>query len=236
MARKDKRYRQVVAGTNLRNEYSLDEALELVKKFATAKFPETVEAAIRLGVDPRHGDQMVRGTVSLPHGTGKVRRVAVFARGEKAQEAEQAGADTVGADELITQIQQGWREFDLLLATPDLMPQVGRALGRALGPRMPSPRNGTVTDNIGAVVREIKSASRAEFRVERAGIVHVPIGKVTYETEKLRENFLALLHALLRARPSAAKGRYLRSISLASSMGPGIKVDPQQAQASAERS
>lgn len=235
MAEQSKRYRASVQDLDLTTAYPVEEALEMVRKAATARFPESVEVAIRLGVDPRHGDQMVRGTVTLPHGTGKVRRVAVFAKGEKAQEAEAAGADVVGAEDLITRIQQGWREFDILLATPDMMPQIGRVLGRTLGPRMPSPRNGTVTENIGSIVREIKSAARAEFRVERAGIVHVAIGKVTYTTEQLAENFFALLTALLRARPSAAKGRYLKSISVSSTMGPGVTIDPAAAQATAEK-
>jgi large subunit ribosomal protein L1 len=235
MATHGKRYNAAAAGVDTKAIYDVEEAIELVKKTATAKFVETVDAAIRLGVDPRHGDQMVRGTTNLPHGTGKVRRVAVFAKGEKAAEAEAAGADTVGAEELITQIQQGWRDFDILLATPDMMGAVGRVLGRTLGPRMPSPRSGTVTQDIGRVVKDIKSASRVEYRVEKAGIIHMPIGKVNFTTEQLVQNFSVLLNALLKARPSAAKGRYLKAITIASTMGPGFDVDVQKAQSLAEK-
>lgn len=235
MPKHSKRYLQTLDGLDTRAQYDVAEAIELVKKTATARFPETVDVAIRLGVDPRHGDQMVRGTTNLPHGTGKVRRVAVFAKGEKAEEARAAGADVVGAEDLIEKIQQGWRDFDVLLATPDMMAAVGRALGRTLGPRMPSPRSGTVTNDMGRVVRDIKSAARVEYRVERAGIVHLPIGKVTFPTEHLVENFATLLNALLKARPPAAKGRYLRGITVSSTMGPGFKVDVQKAQALAER-
>jgi large subunit ribosomal protein L1 len=235
MATHGKRYNAAAQGVDLDGVYEIREALELVKKAATAKFPETVDVAIRLGVDPRHGDQMVRGTTNLPHGTGRNRRVAVFAKGEKAAEAEAAGADVVGAEELISQIQGGWREFDLLLATPDMMGNVGRVLGRTLGPRMPSPRSGTVTNDIGRVVKDIKSASRVEYRVEKAGIVHLPIGKVNFETDQLLENFAVLLGALLKARPAAAKGRYLKGITVSSTMGPGFQVDFQKAQADAER-
>jgi large subunit ribosomal protein L1 len=235
MADHGKRYNALVKDVDLKEVHDVADAIELAKKAASTKFVETVDVAVRLGVDPRHGDQMVRGTTNLPHGTGKVRRVAVFAKGEKATEAEAAGADTVGAEELIAQIQGGWREFDLLLATPDMMAAVGRALGRALGPRMPSPRSGTVTNDIGRVVKEIKSASRVEYRVEKAGIVHAPIGKANFSTEQLHENFNVLLNALIKARPSAAKGRYLRSITVSATMGPGYKVDTQKAMAGAEK-
>ncbi|MCC2671332.1 MAG: rplA, partial [Armatimonadetes bacterium] len=216
MPKHSKRYNEVARGLDTKAIYDVAEAIEMVKKTSNAKFVETVDVAIRLGVDPRHGDQMVRGTTNLPHGTGKVRRVAVFAKGEKAAEAEAAGADTVGAEDLITQIQQGWRDFDILLATPDMMGAVGRALGRTLGPRMPSPRSGTVTNDIGRVVKDIKSASRVEYRVEKAGIIHMPIGKVNFTAEQLQENFTVLLNALLKARPSAAKGRYLKAITMSS--------------------
>lgn len=235
MATHGKRYNAAVQGIDLDGVYEVREALELVKKTATAKFPETVDVAVRLGVDPRHGDQMVRGTTNLPHGTGRNRKVAVFAKGEKAAEAEAAGADVVGAEELIQQIQGGWRDFDILLATPDMMGNVGRVLGRTLGPRMPSPRSGTVTNDIGRVVKDIKSASRVEYRVEKAGIVHLPIGKVNFETDQLVENFNVLLNALIKARPAAAKGRYLKGITVSSTMGPGFQVDVQKAQADAER-
>lgn len=235
MATHGKRYNAAAAGVDTKGVYDVREALELVKKTATAKFPETVDLAVRLGVDPRHGDQMVRGTTNLPHGTGRNRRVAVFAKGEKAQEASDAGADTVGAEELIQQIAGGWREFDILLATPDMMGAVGRTLGRTLGPRMPSPRSGTVTNDIGRVVKDIKSASRVEYRVEKAGIVHLPIGRVTFELDQLEENFNVLLSALIKARPAAAKGRYLKGITVSSTMGPGFQIDVQRAQAQAER-
>lgn len=236
MAKHGKRYEAAVDGLELKDLVELPQALELVKKTATAKFPETVDIAVRLGVDPRHGDQVVRGTTNLPHGTGKVRRVAVFAKGEKAHEAETAGADVVGAEDLITRIQQGWREFDLLLATPDMMAAIGKALGRTLGPRMPSPRSGTVTQDIGRVVKEIKSAARVEYRVDKAGIIHAPVGKANFPLEQLQENILALLSALIKARPTAAKGRYIRGITLSSTMGPSFRVDPQKAQSLAEKS
>lgn len=235
MPKHSKRYNEVVRGVDTKAVYDVAEAIELVKKTATAKFVETVDVAVRLGVDPRHGDQMVRGTTNLPHGTGKVRRVAVFAKGERAAEAEAAGADTVGAEDLIQQIQQGWRDFDILLATPDMMAAVGRVLGRTLGPRMPSPRSGTVTNDIGRVVKDIKSASRVEYRVEKAGIIHMPIGKVNFTSEQLVENFTVLLNALLKARPAAAKGRYLKGITVSSTMGPGFEVDTQRAQSMAEK-
>jgi large subunit ribosomal protein L1 len=210
------------------------DALTRVKEAASAKFDETVDVAVRLGVDPRHGDQMVRGTTTLPHGTGKVRRVAVFAKGEKAQQATDAGADVVGAEDLVAQIQGGWREFDILVATPDMMPIVGK-LGRTLGPRMPNPKAGTVTQDVDKVIREIKSASRAEYRVDKAGIIHMAIGKVSFSVEQLSDNLGALLSALLKAKPTAAKGRYLKKITVSSTMGPGVNVDVQKAQALAER-
>jgi large subunit ribosomal protein L1 len=235
MAKHSKRYNALTEGVDSKAVYELVEAIEMAKKTASAKFPETIDVAIRLGVDPRHGDQMVRGTTNLPHGTGRVRKVAVFAKGELAEAAQAAGADVVGAEELITQIQQGWRDFDILLATPDMMGQVGRALGRTLGPRMPSPRAGTVTNDIGRVVRDIKSASRVEYRVEKAGIIHMPIGKVSFTTEQLVENFSVLLGALLKARPGAAKGRYLRGISVSATMGPSFRIDAQRAQSVAEK-
>jgi len=211
-----------------------EEAIALVKKMASAKFDETVDVAVRLGVDPRHGDQMVRGVTNLPHGTGKGRKVAVFAKGEKADDATAAGADTVGAEDLVQRIQQGWREFDLVLATPDMMPVVGK-LGPVLRQQMPSQKAGTVTADIGRVVKEIKSASRIEFRVDKAGIIHAPIGKASFGEEQLMENFCALISALLKVRPSAAKGRYLRKISLSSTMGPGVEIDSQRAQSIAEK-
>jgi len=201
-----------------------------VKAVARAKFDETVEAALRLAVDPKHADQVVRGTVVLPHGTGRAVRVLVFAKGDKAKEAEAAGADYVGAEDLIQRIQQeGWTEFDVAVATPDLMGQVGR-LGRILGPRglMPNPKAGTVTFDVGRAVREIK-AGKIEFRVDKAGIVHAPIGKASFSEQALLENFAALLDAVVRARPAAVKGQYIRSIALSPTMGPSVRVDPARA-------
>ncbi len=235
MPQHSQRYNEMVRDLDQRAALDPAEAIEMVKKTANAKFTETVDIAVRLGVDPRHGDQMVRGTTNLPHGTGKVRRVACFAKGEPAAEAEAAGADRVGAEDLIAEIQKGWREFDVLVATPDMMAAVGRALGRTLGPRMPSPRSGTVTNDIGRVIKDIKGATRVEYRVEKAGIVHTPIGKVSFTREQLMENFEALLNALLKARPAAAKGRYLKGITVSSTMGPGFRIDTQRAQQMAER-
>jgi len=212
-----------------------EEAIGLVKKLANTKFDETIDAAIRLGVDPKHGDQMVRGVTTLPHGTGKSRKVAVFAKGEKADEATAAGADVVGAEDLMQRIQQGWRDFDMVLATPDMMPVVGK-LGPILRQQMPSQKAGTVSQDIGRVIKEIKTASRVEFRVDKAGIIHVPVGKASFSQEQLMQNFFALVSALLKARPSAAKGRYLRKISLSSTMGPSVEVDSQKAQSIAEKS
>jgi large subunit ribosomal protein L1 len=201
------------------------EAIDLVKSLAPAKFDETVELAIRLGVDPRKADQMVRGTVALPAGTGKEVRVAVFAAGDAAAEARAAGADVVGADDLAEQIQGGQMNFDVAIATPDMMPLVGR-LGRVLGPRglMPNPKTGTVTQEVGRAVTEFKGG-RVEYRTDRYGNVHVPIGKVSFDPEKLHENLQAVVEELQRAKPAAAKGRYFRKIGLASTMGPGVKID-----------
>ena len=206
--------------------YPLTEACDLVKDAAFAKFDESVDIAVRLGVNPKHADQMVRGATVLPHGIGKTIRVLVFAKGEKALEAEAAGADFVGADELVAKVQEGWLDFDTVVATPDMMGQVGR-LGRVLGPRglMPNPKVGTVTFDVTKAVTEVK-AGKVEFRVERAGIVHVPVGKRSFESQKLVENARALLDALLRAKPASAKGTYLRSITLSSTMGRGVRVDP----------
>jgi len=202
------------------------EALELVKKLASAKFDETVEVSLRLGVDPRHADQQVRGAVVLPGGLGKHVRVAVFAKGDKAKEAEAAGADFVGAEDLVTRIQEGWLDFDVAIATPDMMGMVGK-LGRVLGPRglMPNPKTGTVTFDLTNAVRETK-AGKVEYRTDKAGIVAAPIGKVSFEADRLGINFKALMDAIMRAKPSAAKGVYLKSITLSSTMGPGVKINP----------
>ncbi|OFX17297.1 MAG: 50S ribosomal protein L1 [Armatimonadetes bacterium RBG_16_58_9] len=200
------------------------EAVDLVKNAASAKFDETVDVAVKLGVDPRHGDQMVRGNTTLPHGTGKVRKVAVITKGDAASEAEEAGADRVGGEDLVKEIQGGWMDFDVLLCTPDVMNWVGK-LGSVLRAKMPSKKAGTVAPDIGRVVREIKTASRVEYRVEKAGIVHVPIGKVSFTVDQLTENFAALVDALVKAKPSGAKGRYLERITVSSTMGPGVDVD-----------
>ncbi len=206
--------------------YTIDEAIKLVKGCKTAKFDESVDAAVRLGVDPRHADQMVRGAVVLPNGTGKTMRVAVFAKGPKAEEAKAAGADVVGADDLHDRIaNEGFMDFDKVIATPDMMGIVGR-LGRVLGPRglMPNPKVGTVTMDVAKAVNEAKGG-KIEFRVEKAGIIHAPIGKVSFETEKLEENLRTLMDALMRAKPSAAKGTYVQSVTVSSTMGPGVKVE-----------
>ena len=209
-------------------EHGVEEAMEILGKLPHGKFDETVDLSLRLGVDPKHADQMVRGAVVLPHGIGKAVRVAVFAKGEKEREAREAGADVVGAEDLVERVQGGWLEFDSAIATPDLMGQVGR-LGKVLGPRglMPNPKLGTVTFDIGRAVREAK-AGKVEFRVDKAGNVHVPVGKRSFSKEQISANALALLEAIVRAKPAAAKGQYLRTITVSSTMGPGIKVDVQR--------
>ena len=206
--------------------YPVEEALEIIKKLPAAKFDESVDMSLRLGVDPKHADQMVRGAIVLPHGIGKTVRVAVFAKGEKEREAREAGADVVGAEDLVERIQGGWMEFDSTVATPDLMGQVGK-LGKVLGPRglMPNPKLGTVTFDVARAVREVK-AGKVEFRVDKAGNVHVPVGKKSFAEPHLIANALALLEAIVRAKPAAAKGQYLRSVTLSSTMGPGIHLDP----------
>jgi large subunit ribosomal protein L1 len=206
--------------------YPPTEAVDLVKSLATHNFDETVEAAFRLGVDPRKADQMIRGTVSLPKGTGKDVRVAVFAEGDAAREAEEAGADVVGSDDLVAQIEKGFLDFDVAIATPDMMPKVGK-LGRTLGPRnlMPNPKAGTVTSEVGKTVGEFK-AGKVEYRTDRYGNVHVPIGKASFDSGDLMTNYQAVLDEVLRAKPASAKGRYLKGVALSSSMGPGVRVDP----------
>jgi large subunit ribosomal protein L1 len=226
--KRGKRYLDLVKRYDRNALYSPSEAIELVKALASAKFDETVELAVKLGIDPRKSDQHVRGSLSLPHGSGKNVRVAVFAAGPAAQEAREAGADVVGADDLVERIQKdGFLDFDVAIATPDLMPQVSR-LGRILGPRglMPNPKAGTVTTDVGRAVREFK-AGRVEYRSDsRTGCVHVPIGKVSFSTRALLENFKAVMDELQRARPPAVKGRFLRTVTLSSTMGPGVRVDP----------
>ena len=203
----------------------LEEAVPLVQKLKYAKFDETVEMTFRLGVDPKHADQMVRGTVVLPHGLGKTKKVLVIAGGEKQKEAMEAGADTVGGEELVEKIQGGWMDFEAVVATPDMMRAVGK-LGKVLGPRglMPNPKTGTVTQDIGKAVREIK-AGKVEFRVDKTGIVHAPVGKVSFATPALIENAKALVDSIIKAKPAAAKGKYVKSVTLCSTMGPGIRVD-----------
>lgn len=205
--------------------YPLQAALPLVQKLSSAKFDETVEISLRLGVDPRHADQMVRGTVVLPHGLGKSKKVCVIASGEKQKEAEQAGAEHVGGEELVGKIQDGWLDFEALVATPDMMKFVGR-LGRILGPKglMPNPKAGTVTFDVGSAVKEIK-AGKVEFRVDKTAIIHTPLGKVSFDGDQLLENARTLIESVIKARPSATKGRYLRSVFVCSSMGPGIPVE-----------
>lgn len=227
MPKRGKKYqeaRKLVDNTKL---YDVKEAVELVKKTAVAKFDETVEAHIKLGVDSRHADQQVRGAIVLPNGTGKTSKILVFAKGEKATEATNAGADFVGADDMVTKIQsENWFDFDVVVATPDMMGVVGR-LGRVLGPKglMPNPKSGTVTFDVERAVREIK-AGKVEYRLDKTNIIHVPIGKVSFEEDKLTENFRTLLEAIVKAKPAAAKGQYLRSVTLSSTMGPGVKVNP----------
>ncbi|MEI6431189.1 MAG: 50S ribosomal protein L1 [bacterium] len=229
-----KRFKAEAAKVNPNAEYEPTAALELVKATSSTKFDGTIDIAVRLGVDPRQGDQVVRGTTDLPHGTGKSQRVAVFAKGPAAEAASAAGADEVGADDLITKIQNGWRDFDVLVATPDMMPAVGK-LGRTLGPRMPNPKSGTVTPNVAQVVNAIKKATRVAYRVEKGGIVHAPIGKSSFPAEQLQENMFTLLSALVKAKPSSAKGRYIKKITLSSSMGPGINVELSKATSVAEK-
>ncbi|WP_108831864.1 50S ribosomal protein L1 [Aedoeadaptatus coli] len=226
MPKRGKKYQDSLKLVDRSNLYDVNEAIELVQKTAVANFDETIELAVRLGVDPRHADQQVRGTVVLPHGTGRTERILVFAKGEKAKEAEEAGADYVGGEELMKKIQdENWFEFDVVVATPDMMGVVGR-IGRILGPKglMPNPKAGTVTFEVAQAVQEIK-AGKVEYRVDKAAIINVPIGKKSFGTEKLTENFKTLMSAIIRSKPAAAKGRYLRSVTVASTMGPGIRVN-----------
>lgn len=225
MARVSKRYGEVLTKVDKQKVYDPREAFELVKELATAKFDETVEVAVRLGVDPKKQDQQIRGAVVLPHGTGKVARVLVFAKGEKAKEAEAAGADIVGDDDLVQRIAGGWLDFDVAVATPDMMGAVGR-LGRILGPKglMPNPKTGTVTFDLTRAVDEIKKG-KIEYRLDRDGNIHVPLGKVSFEVESLLGNFHTLIDALQKAKPAAAKGQYFRNVAVSSTMGPGVRVN-----------
>jgi len=209
-----------------KRHYELDEALNMVRECATAKFDETVELAVRLGVNPRHADQMIRGSVVMPGGTGKTVRVIVFAQGDKAAEAEAAGADVVGGAELAAKISGGWMEFDTVVATPDMMAQVGR-LGKVLGPRglMPTPKTGTVTFDVAKALGDIR-AGKVDYKVEKAGVIHAPFGKASFEADKLKLNFMAIVEALVKAKPASAKGRYIQSVTISSTMGPAVKLDP----------
>ena len=224
MARTGKKYRNVREKVEQR-DYALAEAISFLKESSYARFDETLEIAMRLGVDPKHADQMVRGTVVLPHGTGKKVSILVFAAGEKMKEAEEAGADHVGGEELAKKIQDGWLDFDAVVSTPDMMRVVGR-LGRLLGPRglMPNPKSGTVTFEVAKAVQDIK-AGKVEFRVDKAGVLHAPLGKLSFEVDQLKENTESMLKAVMRAKPSAAKGKYVQGISLSSTMGPGLRVE-----------
>jgi large subunit ribosomal protein L1 len=226
--KRSRRYQELADSYDKSQSLGLADAVSRVKKLANAKYDESIDAALRLGIDPRHADQMVRGTVVLPHGTGKSVRVAVFAKGDHAKEAQEAGADVVGADDLVEKVQGGWLEFDRVVATPEMMGLVGR-LGRVLGPRglMPNPKLGTVTFEVGKVVREIK-AGKVDFRAEKTGIVHSPVGRASMSEQQLRENVEALLETVFKLKPSAAKGRYLRSMCLSSTIGPGVRVDCQE--------
>lgn len=225
---KGKQYQAASAKVDNEKLYDLEEAVALVKEVAFAKFDETVDIAVKLGVNPKHADQMVRGSVSLPNGTGKTVRVLAFAKGDKAKEAKDAGADIVGDDELVEKVQGGFMDFDKVVATPDMMALVGK-LGRVLGPRglMPNPKVGTVTPNIGNVVKELKSGM-IEFRVDKNGIIHAIVGKKSFDADKLLENIKALLETLVRLKPSTAKGQYVRGITVSTTMGPGVKVDHQK--------
>ena len=226
MAKISKKYAQALAKIDRTKLYDSQEALNLVAEIATAKFDETVEAHIKLGVDGRHADQQVRGAIVLPHGTGKTKKVLVFAKGEKATEAQAAGADFVGAEDLVQKIQkENWFDFDVVVATPDMMGVVGR-LGRVLGPKglMPNPKSGTVTFDVTKAIEEIK-AGKVEYRLDKNNIVHVPVGKVSFGGEKLAENFATLMSAIVKAKPASAKGTYLRTITVASTMGPGVKIN-----------
>lgn len=226
MAKHGKKYVEAAKKVEANHLYEANQALELVKSLATAKFDETIEVAFKLGVDPRHADQQVRGAVVLPHGTGKTRSVLVFAKGEKAKEAENAGADFVGADDLVAKIQGGWFGFDVAVATPDMMGVVGK-LGKLLGPKglMPNPKVGTVTFDVERAIKEIK-AGKVEYRVDKTGIVHAPIGKASFDLEKLQENFRTIVEAIIKAKPPGAKGQYIKSVTLSSTMSPGVRLNP----------
>ena len=225
-----KKYKSAKDKVDPQKRYSIEEACELVGQLSFAKFDESIDMAARLGVNPKHADQMIRSSVSMPHGTGKSVRIAVFAKGDRAAEAKQAGADEVGAEDLVEKIQGGWLDFDSAIATPDMMGLVGR-LGRVLGPRglMPNPKVGTVTMDVAKAVNELK-AGKIEFRTDKTGIIHAPIGKVSFGKDKIRENLVVLLESLQRLKPSTAKGKYWRSVTISSTMGPGLRIDTNEVQ------
>ena len=233
MGKSSKRYQQVRDKIDRQKRYGLEEAIALAKEAATAQFDESVEVAIKLGADPTKGDQTVRGTLVLPHGTGKVPKVAVFAEGEVARNAQEAGADRAGGEDLVVAIEEGWDDFDILVAHPAMMSLVGRRLGRLLGPRMPNRKAGTIMDDVASTVSELKSG-RIEYRMDRGGVVHVPIGKVSYRSDQLVENLVSLLRTINQARPAAVTGRFIRGVAMSSTMGPGLRlnVDEVMAQAS----
>ena len=227
MPKRGKNYKEALKEFNKAELYDLEQAMEIVIKTSKAKFDETVEVHTRLGVDGRHADQQVRGAIVLPHGTGKEKRVLVFAKGPKATEAQEAGAEFVGAEEMAQKIQsEGWFDFDVVIATPDMMGVVGR-LGKILGPKglMPNPKSGTVTMDVAKAIQEVK-AGKVEYRLDKTNIIHTPIGKVSFGPEKLADNFNALIGAIIKAKPAAAKGQYLKSVTVASTMGPGVKINP----------
>jgi large subunit ribosomal protein L1 len=229
MPKRGKNYQESLKIVDRSTLYDLDDAIELLQKTAKAKFDETIDLSVRLGVDPRHADQQVRGAVVLPHGTGKTKTVLVIAKGDKVTEAEKAGAEYVGGEELVTKIQtENWFDFDVVVATPDMMGVVGK-IGRILGPKglMPNPKSGTVTFDVAKAIDEIK-AGKVEYRVDKQSIINVPIGKISFGTEKIRENFDTVVDAIIKAKPAAAKGRYLRSVAISSTMGPGIKINGQK--------
>ena len=232
MKKHGKRFKNLVAAFDVEAMFATNEAVALVKKNANAKFNETIEIHVRLGVDPKKSDQNVRGTVSLPHGTGRSVRVIAFARGDKLKEAEAAGADVVGENDLVEKVKAGFTDFDVAVATPDMMATIGKELGRILAQKMPNPKSGTVTPNIGNAIRDIK-AGKVEYRLDKTGIVHTIVGKASFAENALIENVATLLDALVRAKPSASKGTYLRSVTLTSTMGPGVKVDPNRVKATA---
>jgi large subunit ribosomal protein L1 len=234
MSGKGKRFAEALTKVDRDHMYSPREAVKVLKEVPSAKFDETVELSIRLGVDPRKPDQQVRGAISLPRGTGKTMRVAVITKGAKTKEAEEAGADVVGAEDLATRIEGGWLDFDALVASPDMMPAVGK-LGRVLGPRglMPNPKSGTVTDDVAKAVRDIKGG-QVEYRTDKHGNLHIIMGKKSFEPDALIDNYAAIIDEIYRAKPAAAKGRYLKSVTMATTMGPGIKIDPQKSKDLAE--